>query len=177
MEPIATGRISATTGGGYDLILTRRFRATASDVWASIVEPERTARWFGTWRGEGAPGRTVRIQLGFEENTPWCDLRIDDCEAPHRLAVSMIDSTGEWHMEVRLTEADGWTHLELIQHLADPGLAKDTGPGWEYYLDMLIASRDGLPLPDFADYYPQQAEYFVEQARIATSEISSSQRD
>ena len=79
----------------------------------------------------------------------------------------MVDPSGEWHMEVRLTESDGWTELQLIQHLDDPELAKDTGPGWEYYLDMLIASRDDLPLPDFADYYPRQSDHFVEQARLA----------
>jgi hypothetical protein len=34
------------------------------------------------------------------------------------------------------------------------------GPGWEYYLDNLVASRDGAPLPDFDDYYPAQAAYY-----------------
>ncbi len=32
--------------------------------------------------------------------------------------------------------------------------------GWEYYLDMMIASRDGTPLPDFVDYYPAQQGYY-----------------
>ncbi|MDG4833313.1 SRPBCC family protein [Solwaraspora sp. WMMD1047] len=169
MSPNPTGRITATSDG-YDLVLTRRFRAPADDVWASIVEPERTARWFGTWRGEGAPGRTIQVQMGFEEGTPWSDMRIDACEAPHRLAVSTVDEAGEWLMEVRLTEQDGWTQLELVQHLTDPGIAEHTGPGWEYYLDMLVAAREDRPLPDFADYYPAQAEYFLTRAKDAAAE-------
>ena len=34
------------------------------------------------------------------------------------------------------------------------------GPGWEYYLDMLVASREGDPQPSFDDYYPAQHEYY-----------------
>lgn len=165
MSPKPTGRIAATADGAYDLILTRRFAADPDDVWASVVEPERTARWFGVWRGEGAPGRTIQLQMGFEEGAPWCDVRIDACEPPRRLAVSMIDSAGEWRMELRLTAGAGWTDLELVQHLTDPAVTENTGPGWEYYLDMLVAAREGQPLPDFADYYPAQAEHFATQAQ------------
>ena len=34
------------------------------------------------------------------------------------------------------------------------------GPGWEYYLDLLVASRDGGPAPAFDDYYPAQKAYY-----------------
>jgi hypothetical protein len=37
------------------------------------------------------------------------------------------------------------------------------GPGWEFYLDALAASRDGAAVPDFNDYYPAQKEYFAAQ--------------
>jgi hypothetical protein len=42
-------------------------------------------------------------------------------------------------------------------------LVGDTGPGWEYYLDMLVAQRNGNPLPSFNDYCPAQRDYFIEQ--------------
>ena len=45
--------------------------------------------------------------------------------------------------------------------LLEPGAPLGAvGPGWEYYLDMLVASRAGEPLPDFDDYYPAQAAYY-----------------
>ena len=34
------------------------------------------------------------------------------------------------------------------------------GPGWEYYLDMLVAAHGGQPLPSFDDYFPAQQGYY-----------------
>ncbi|GGT95339.1 hypothetical protein GCM10010177_62980 [Actinomadura citrea] len=39
----------------------------------------------------------------------------------------------------------------------------EIGPGWEYYLDMLVAARDGSPEPDFDAYFPAMKPYFIEQ--------------
>ncbi|WP_305784345.1 hypothetical protein [Symbioplanes lichenis] len=36
----------------------------------------------------------------------------------------------------------------------------EVGPGWEYYPDFLVASRDGTSAPDFADYYPAMQGWF-----------------
>ncbi|MER6677453.1 SRPBCC family protein [Streptomyces sp. NPDC000983] len=148
------------TPTGYDLVLTRTYRAGAEDVWASVTEPERTARWFGPWRGEAAPGRTIEVQLAFEDSAPWSPMRIDACEAPRRLAVSTKDEAGEWLLELLLTEADGTTELRLVQHLTSAEQIGEIGPGWEYYLDMLTAARTDAPRPDFEDYYPAQKAYF-----------------
>ncbi len=56
--------------------MSRTFRAPIEDVWASGTEPDRTARWFGTWTGDAAPGRMIKVQMGFEEEAPWLDKRI-----------------------------------------------------------------------------------------------------
>jgi hypothetical protein len=37
-------------------------------------------------------------------------------------------------------------------------------PGWEYYLDYLVASRNGTTMPDFNDYYPSQKAYYLDLA-------------
>ncbi|MGW2387693.1 SRPBCC family protein [Streptomyces sp. NPDC001658] len=157
LEP--TGRL-VTTPSGYDLILTRTYRASADDVWASVTEPERTARWFGAWRGEAGPGRTIEVQMAFEESAPWCPMRIEACEPPRRLAVSMEDEAGSWSLELLLAETAGTTELRLIHHLTSTDPLGATGPGWEYYLDMLTAARTGTPRPDFDDYYPAQKAYY-----------------
>jgi uncharacterized protein YndB with AHSA1/START domain len=157
LEP--TGQL-VPTPSGYDLILTRTYPASASDVWASVTEPERTARWFGPWRGEAAPGRTIEVQMAFEETAPWCPIRIEACEPPRRLAVSMEDEAGSWSLELLLAETEGATELRLIHHLTSAEHLGATGPGWEYYLDMLTAARRGGPQPDFEDYYPAQKAYY-----------------
>lgn len=47
----------ALEDGGRTLVLTRRFSARIDDVWASITDPERLSRWFGTWSGDPSTGR------------------------------------------------------------------------------------------------------------------------
>jgi uncharacterized protein YndB with AHSA1/START domain len=150
------------TGAGSDLVLTRTFRASAEDVWASLTEPERTARWFGPWKGDAAPGRTIQVQLAYEEQAPWCDLRIDACTPPQRLALSMTDDSGSWQVELLLSETAGSTELRFVHHLSTEDGIGEIGPGWEYYLDMLVAAREDSPTPDFGDYYPAMKPYFDE---------------
>ncbi|MGH3312790.1 MAG: SRPBCC family protein [Streptomyces sp.] len=152
------------TAEGSDLVLTRTFRAPIDDVWASVTEPERTARWFGPWEGQAAPGRTIKVRLAFEEETPWCEMHIDLCEPPRLLAVSTSDEAGDWHLELRLSETGGRTELQLVQHLTGAEGVGEIGPGWEYYLDMLVASRDGTATPSFGDYYPARKAQFEELA-------------
>jgi uncharacterized protein YndB with AHSA1/START domain len=161
MNPVPTGRLFHTDSG-TDLVLSRTFPASMEDVWASVTESDRTARWFGPWEGDAAPGRTIKVQMAFEEQNPWFDVRIDACEPPRRLAVSTKDDAGAWHLELLLREVDGATELRLVHHLEKVDGVGEIGPGWEYYLDLLVASRAEHPTtpPDFADYYPAQKEYF-----------------
>jgi uncharacterized protein YndB with AHSA1/START domain len=157
MSPTPTGRLF-----GNDLVLTRTFRAPIEDVWASLTEPERTARWFGPWEGDAGPGRTIKVQMIHEEGKPWMDMIIDACEPPRRLAIS---GTGEhgWHMDMELVESAGVTELRFTHHMTDTEGVGGYGPGWEFYLDALVASRDGQPTPVFDDYYPAMKEYFEAQ--------------
>jgi uncharacterized protein YndB with AHSA1/START domain len=158
MSPTPTGRLF-----GNDLVLTRTFRAPVADVWASLTDPERTARWFGPWQGDAGPGRTVKVQMMHEEGQPWMDMTIDACEPPHRLAISAGEEHDRWHLDMVLAESGGVTELRFTQHLSGTEGVGEIGPGWEYYLDALVASRDGRPAPEFGDYYPAMKEHFETQ--------------
>ncbi len=159
MTPTPTGRLIGTADG-RDLVLTRSFQASIHDVWASITEPERTARWFASWTGDAGPGKTIRYTLVGEEGAPEGEMTIDACEPPRRLAVSSVDEAGTWHLEALLAHDDGVTVLTFVHHL-DAGVdVGSIGPGWEWYLDRLVSSRDELSFPDFDDYYPAQKAYY-----------------
>ena len=155
MSPTPTGRLV-----GNDLVLTRTFHAPVADVWASLTDPARTARWFGQWRGDAAPGRAIEVQMAHEEGQPWMDMTIDACEPPRRLAVSAVDEHGGWHLDMVLVESAGVTDLRFTQHLTGTEGVGEVGPGWEYYLDRLVAVREGTNPPDFDDYYPGQRPYY-----------------
>ena len=159
MSPKPTGHVL-----GNDLILTRTFRAPIDDVWMSVTKSERTALWFGRWEGDAGPGKTVRLQMLHEQGQPWASVMIEKCEAPRHLVVSTKDESGEWQIELMLTQAGDTTELRFVHHLSDRKLAGDAGPGWEYYLDRLVAARQGSAPPSFADYYPAQKAYYLEGA-------------
>jgi len=158
MSRTPTGRLL-----GDDLVLTRTFQAPIDDVWASLTEPERTARWFGTWQGDAAPGNKVKVQMALEDGQPWMEMTIEACEPPRRLALSAIDDHGAWHLDLTLTTSGGVTELRFTQHLTGTETVGEVGPGWEFYLDALVASRDGSPTPDFNDYYPAMKDHFESQ--------------
>ncbi|MDT0320221.1 SRPBCC family protein [Streptomyces millisiae] len=75
MPPAPTGRL-VLTPTGHDLVLTRTYRAPAVDVWASVTEPERTARWFGPWRG------TTELRLATTSPPGW-EYYLDMLTAAH----------------------------------------------------------------------------------------------
>ncbi|SNT25970.1 SRPBCC domain-containing protein [Rhodococcoides kyotonense] len=150
MTPVG---ILRSTDTGVDLEITRAIDAPREDVWATLTESDRTAGWFGPW--ERLSENSIRVQMRFEEGAPWMEMNVELCESPDRLAVA---SVGGWQLEVRLTDS---TTLTLIHHLPSTEGIGEIGPGWEYYLDNLLASRDGTPLPSFDDYYPVQKDYYT----------------
>ncbi len=164
MTTIPTGRLTPTTQG-HDLALTREFRAPIDDVWDSVTQPDRVGRWFGHWSGDAGPGKTIQVTLVAEDGNPTSDVTITACTPPRHLALSVADPQGTWNLEVHLREQDGVTTIELVHHLGPDAPAGEVGPGWEYYLDRLIASRDGTAMPDFDDYYPSMKEHFEAQLR------------
>jgi uncharacterized protein YndB with AHSA1/START domain len=158
MNPKPTGHVR-----GNELIVTRTFRAPIEDVWTSVTQSESTARWIGSWEGDAGPGKTVRLQMLHEKGQPWASVLIEACEAPRHHAVKTKDEGGEWRLELTLTQTGDTTELRFVHHLSEPKLAGDFGPGWEYYLDMLVAAREGKALPSFDDYYPAHKAHYLEQ--------------
>jgi uncharacterized protein YndB with AHSA1/START domain len=159
MTPTPNGHLTPTATG-QDLVLQRTFRAPIEDVWASLTEPERTARWFGSWSGEPGVGNTVQVKMAFEEEGDPMSAKIIACDPPSYLAVTTNEGPEAWRLEARLTEADGITTLLFVQHLDATDGVPDIGPGWEYYLDNLVAAHWGNPKPAWDDYYPSMKPYY-----------------
>jgi uncharacterized protein YndB with AHSA1/START domain len=151
-----TGRLR-----GNDLVLSRRFSASIEEVWTSITEPSSTARWFGRWEGEPGVGNEIRIQMAFEDGQPWLTKTIDACDAPRRLVLTSVNSPAPARIELCLKEVGDGCELKFIQYGVDRARVGEIGPGWEYYLDSLVASRGDGPRPTFDTYYPAQKAYFL----------------
>ena len=168
MSTEPTGRIS-TDGDRSVLTITREFRAPIEDVWASVTESERLGRWIGTFTGDPASGR-VAFLMTAEGATEPGEMEIRECDPPRVLRVTTHFGEEHWHLDVVLEEQDGVTTLTFSQPGIDPVAAESVGPGWEYYLDRLVAAETGgdVSAIDFErDYYPAMLEHYRDQARPA----------
>lgn len=163
MTPTATGR-RETRDGHDSVVFDRTFRAPIESVWAAITESDRLERWVGTWTGDPAAGSVL-----FRMNAEGDDVKpetftIDACEPPRRLSLTSNVEGEEtvWHFVLELAEDAGITTLTFSQSVPDGEMAAGVGPGWEYYLDRLVAAETGAEVAaiDFDDYYPAQSEHY-----------------
>jgi uncharacterized protein YndB with AHSA1/START domain len=172
MTPTPTGQV-IPTATGRDLVLERILPGSIDDAWASITESDRLARWFCTWTGEPRVGATLELTLVAEEGDDTSQAEILACEPPTHLAVS----TGTWLLEATLTPIDAnHSRLRFVHHLDEKANSAEIGPGWEYYLDRLVAAMNGDPMPDFDDYWPSLASAYADPPTAqAASQRSSEQ--
>jgi uncharacterized protein YndB with AHSA1/START domain len=153
-----TGRVVGGT-----LTLTRSLPLPPEQVWAALTEPARLERWIGTWSGDPGEGRVAFRMTAEGDTAPTEEMTIRACEPPHRLVLVSRVGDDWWDLELELQEADGGTLLTFRQPGVDPAAAESVGPGWEYYLDRLVAAETGADVAgvDFGrDYYPAMAAHY-----------------
>jgi uncharacterized protein YndB with AHSA1/START domain len=154
-----TGRIEERDGQ-LVLVQTREFRASIEDVWAAVTEPERLARWIGTWTGDPTTG-SVMFAMTFEGQEEGDAMVIRVCEPPHRLHVTSQVGEEWWLLELDLTHADGVTTLTFSQPGILPEQVGNVAPGWDYYLDRLVDAETGADpaLRDWQEYAATASHY------------------
>lgn len=158
-EPTGTRRDDAAA---TRIVLTRTFRAPIEDVWAALTEPARLARWIGSYTGDPADGE-VGFTMTAEEGAVEERMEIRECQPPQRLAViAHTDQGPPWDLDLDIREQGGVTTLAFSQVVTDPAAIESVGPGWEYYLDRLVAAESGgdVAAIDFNDYYPAMLEHY-----------------
>ena len=147
-------------GDGPTVTLRREYPAPIEAVWAALTEPDRLARWIGTYTGRGGVGSTVEFTLtgevdaGGEVAVP-APVAILECAPPRRLVVDIPEAEGRtWRVAVTLSDEAGRTVLRFEQRIAEGLDPADVEAGWRWYLDRLGASLRGDPMPAWADYAP-----------------------
>ncbi|UFU01789.1 SRPBCC domain-containing protein [Ruania suaedae] len=148
---------------GLELVFERELDEPIKDVWAAFTTAEGTTAWIGTWSGEDVgEGGTVEFTMNAEESAEPEQVTVLNCHPPHRVQVELASEAGLWRLRVDLQEVDGRTHI-VFAHLLEQGEEIRTiGPGWDYYLDRLVAARTGAPMPDWDEYWPALAEHYLE---------------
>jgi len=160
----ATGSIEQRDGQ-HVLVQTRRLRAPLEDVWAAVTDPDRLARWIGTWEGDPTSG-SVQFRMLFEGGHPAETMTIRVCEPPRRLHLTSQVGDEVWLLDLDLSHVDGVTTVTLTQPGVTAEQASSVGPGWDYYLDRLVDAETGADpaLRDFErDYYPATSAHYTAQ--------------
>lgn len=156
----ASGRITPIPGG-MDLEVARSLALPVAEAWEYLTVSSQTERWFGPWEGDARAGGSVRVRLRFEEEMPTIRIAILACEPERKLTVQTDDESGSWHLDL-LLEADGEydTTLRLVHHLDVDAAVGEIGPGWEFYLDLLVAATEDTEEPTFDQYFPAMQEAY-----------------
>lgn len=144
------------------LVLTRALPVSLEELWAAVTDPDRVARWYGTWTGEPSSGR-VDVVMTAEAGDEPEPVLIRRCDPPRKLAVTLGTAADAWRVDLDLEEGPEAAVLRLTHRYPAAGEIESIGPGWEYYLDRLVAaesggSPDGI---DFArDYHPAMSGHY-----------------
>jgi uncharacterized protein YndB with AHSA1/START domain len=155
-----TGHYMVKPDGLY-LQFDRLFKAPIEHVWFSLTNPTAMQAWIGTYTGRPETGG-VRFRMTFEESGEWENVSILECDPPHRFLADSGPAPGGIRVFCHLLEAGGMTTLTFAQRLHDPADAATMGPGWDYYLDRLVAARVGRQLPEWEQYYPALSDHYKE---------------
>jgi uncharacterized protein YndB with AHSA1/START domain len=126
------------------------------DLWSALTDPGRLERWIGVVAGDLRPGGQIQAQLTSTWSGPG---RIDICDPPRRLLVTMEPGTAdETVIEAVLSPDGAQTRLVIEQRgllLADlPG----RGAGWQAHVEHLTAylcgQQPGPWRPRWAELMP-----------------------
>lgn len=114
--------------------LEDRFDTDIHDVWSAITDPERTARWIAVVTGDFRVGG----ELHGSFTSSWeGTMRIEVCEAPHRLRLLSSSDEGQTVMEAVLSEDGDGTRLVIEERGLPIADAPYHAAGWHVHLEDL----------------------------------------
>jgi uncharacterized protein YndB with AHSA1/START domain len=119
------------------------------DMWSAISEPERLRRWLVDVEGDTAIGGsfTARFTSGWEGSG-----RVDVCDAPHRLVVTMFDEGADETVTEAILTVEG-TGTRLV--IEERGLPLDEyaghGSGWQAHIEDLALYLAGKETTNWID--------------------------
>ncbi len=133
MRPIDAKRGAIRVEDVYDTDL--------ADLWSAMTEPERLARWIATVEGDLRVGGTIHAHFTSSGQGPG---RIDVCDAPNRLVVTIEPGTEDEAVIEAVLNAEGERTRLVIE---ERGLPLDAlpahGAGWQAHIEDLARHLRG----------------------------------
>lgn len=113
------------------------------NLWSAVTEPERLRNWIGEVTGDLTVGGSFRATLTSSWDGPG---RVDVCERPHRLLLTMEPGTpDETVIEAMLTAEGDKTRLVVEERGLPAGSVHFHGAGWQAHIEDLASYLAGKP--------------------------------
>jgi uncharacterized protein YndB with AHSA1/START domain len=143
------GVVTREDDGRQRLEFRRSWPDPIEDVWSALTEPDRLARWIGTYEGERAVGGGGTFAMTHEEGEAAGEpTTIVECDPPRRLVIEWVQQdTDAWRIDLDLWVEDGRTHLRFTQVFPADADVVDVAMGWHWYLEKYGAEISGRPAP------------------------------
>ena len=141
------GKLRSEDGAGV-VRIQNRYDTDIDDLWATITDPSRLARWYGEVGGDLRPGGRFRI---FVASDDWEGAgRVEACEPPRRLRVTSRESDESWQkgqgappfdevVDVKLTPEGDKTILVVEVRGMPLDRIAAYGAGWQIHAENLAA--------------------------------------
>jgi len=131
------------------------------DLWTALTNPRRLSRWIADVEGDLRLGGVFRARF----TSAWEGSgRVDVCEPPTRLVVTMTDEDGETVIEARLTTEADQTRLVIEDRGLPLGELAAHGAGWQAHVEDLATHLAGQPPADWKTRWLELTPSYRERA-------------
>lgn len=128
-----------------------RFEVGVDELWSAVTDPRRLAAWWGRVEGDLRAGGEFRAHIADAGDFTG---RVDLCEPPHRLRVTMRDADpkpgqpAQMVTEVQLTANGDHTALTVEERGMPVNLLPAYGAGIQIHVEHLADHLAGRDLRD-----------------------------
>jgi uncharacterized protein YndB with AHSA1/START domain len=137
VEPTVMGSLHLREAGRGAIRMEQIYDTDIEDLWSAITDPDRLGRWFALVEGDLRVGGVIFARFTSTDEGPG---RIDVCEAPHRLQVTLKPGTSsESEIEAVLTSEGEKTRLVIEDRRLTQEKLSDYGAGWQVHLEDLAS--------------------------------------
>jgi uncharacterized protein YndB with AHSA1/START domain len=138
-----------------------RYETDINDLWSALTEAQRLARWIAAVDGDLRLGGAFRATFTSGWEGPG---RVDACEPPRRLLVTMGPGTEEETLiEAVLIAEGGGTRLVVEERGIPLEELPAHGAGWQAHLEDLAAHRAGREPTDWRTRWTELTPSYREQ--------------
>ncbi|WP_144711417.1 SRPBCC domain-containing protein [Curtobacterium pusillum] len=147
MTTETSGTVRIEEDGTGTVRMDRVYPTGIDDLWDAVTVPERLARWLVV-RLDGVPALGETVHAVFTSHWDG-SVRVDVCDRPERLLVTMTSDGETTVTEARLTAVDDdRTRLVIEERGFTADEVADHGAGWQVHVeDLGTVLAGGEPEP------------------------------